>query len=131
GPLTSGAKQTLIEAGIPSEQIDIFEVPGSYELPQAANWLAQVGRYDAIICIGCVIKGETSHNEYINHTVASKLADIALSYSLPVIFGVLTPNNYEQALERAGGKFGNKGSEAAVAALEMLDLQASLPIEVE
>lgn len=120
GALSNGAIKTLKDHGVPTENIIQIDVPGTYELTLAAQKLAQYDNVDAIICIGCVIKGETSHNEYINHAVAQGLTDVSLKYDKPVIFGVLTPNDKQQAIDRAGGKYGNKGDEAAITAIKML-----------
>ncbi len=120
--LTKGAFDTLIQNGIKKENISNFLVPGSYELSFAAQKIAQNPEIDAIICIGCVIQGETKHNDYINHAVAQGLTQVSLKYDKPVIFGVLTPNNQQQAVDRAGGKHGNKGDEAAITAIKMLGI---------
>ena len=95
-------------------------VPGSFELSLGAQWMAEREDIDAVICIGCVIKGETPHSDYICHAVAQGLKDVTLKYNKPVIFGVLTPLSYEQAKDRAGGRYGNKGDEAAISAIRML-----------
>lgn len=120
--LMQGAKNTLLHYGVEKENIVIVNVPGSYELSFAAQKLAQKPDIDAVICIGCVIKGETKHNDYINHAVAQGLTNVSLKYNKPVIFGVLTPNTQQQALDRAGGKYGNKGDEAAITAIKMLGI---------
>ncbi len=117
--LMKGCNETLKLHSVDEEDILISFVPGTFELPYAAKVLAQKHRLAAVICIGCVIKGETSHNEYINRSVAHALQDLNLQFDIPFIFGVLTPNNEQQALDRAGGKYGNKGTEAAVTALKM------------
>jgi len=125
--LRDGAKNTLITHGIPEDQINMYNVPGAFELPTAARWvLTHKEKVDAVICIGCVIKGETSHNEYINHAVAKGLTQLSLGTGKPVIYGVLTPNSMEQAQDRAGGKYGNKGDEAAATTLQMLSLKKNL-----
>ena len=121
--LAEGAYQTLLSHGVPAENIIRGNVPGSYELTTASQWFAQRDDIAAVIAIGAVIKGETLHNEYINHSVAQGLVNVSLKYDKPVIFGVLTPNNMEQALDRAGGKHGNKGDEAAITALKMVSLK--------
>jgi 6,7-dimethyl-8-ribityllumazine synthase len=121
--LFSGAYQTLIANGATPENIVRGNVPGSYELSLAAQWFAQRTDIDAVIAIGCVIQGETKHNDYINHAVAQGLTNVALKTNKPVIFGVLTPNTQQQALDRAGGIHGNKGDEAAITAVKMLGLQ--------
>lgn len=126
GSLREGAIDVLLHYGISRENIKEVSVPGSFELPMGARSLLKHKKYDAIICIGCVIKGETSHNEYINQAVATGLTQLGLTSGVPCIFGILTPNNMEQALERAGGSHGNKGVEAAVTALSMISLAQSL-----
>lgn len=120
--LASGAKNTLLHYGVANENIVEVMVPGSYELSFGAQKMAQRPDIDAVICIGCVIQGETKHNNYINHAVAQGLTQVSLKYNKPVIFGVLTPNTQEQALDRAGGKYGNKGDEAAITAIKMLGI---------
>ena len=126
GLLYEGAYQTLLRYGASTDCIRRFNVPGSYELSFGAQLAAQRPDIDAVIAIGCVIQGETKHNDYINHAVAQGLTNVSLKYNKPVVFGVLTPNSQEQALERAGGKYGNKGDEAAITAIKMLALQRSL-----
>ncbi|WP_234736551.1 6,7-dimethyl-8-ribityllumazine synthase [Tellurirhabdus bombi] len=121
--LFDGAYQTLIQYGAKAENIIRGNVPGSFELSLGANWFAQRNDIDAVIAIGCVIQGETKHNDYINHAVAQGLTNVGLKTGKPVIFGVLTPNNQQQALDRAGGVHGNKGDEAAMTAIKMLGLQ--------
>ncbi len=105
-------------------KVERFDVAGSFELPYAANHLAGYGIYDVIICIGVVIKGETKHFDFICQSVAQGITKASLDNDIPIIFGVLTPDTLEQARERAGGKFGNKGEEAAYAALQMLDFKS-------
>lgn len=118
--LFEGCKQTLLDHEVEEENIPVLTVPGAYELPQGGRILLSKHRnLDAIICLGCVIKGETSHNEYINYAVANALMQMGLSSGKPCIFGVLTPNTKEQAVQRAGGEHGNKGVEAAITALRM------------
>jgi 6,7-dimethyl-8-ribityllumazine synthase len=121
--LQKGCYDFLIEKGASADDIKCVDVPGSYELPMGAKILMGTERYDAIICIGCVIKGETKHDEYISNAVANAIAQLGILSSIPVIFGVLTPNNMEQALERSGGKHGNKGIEAAATAIKMAVLR--------
>lgn len=121
--LQDACKETLIKAGIKAENIYMVEVPGTFEIPAACKILLQTYGLDAVIGIGCVIKGETSHNEYINHAVATGLTQLSIISGKPCIFGVLTPNDMDQAMDRAGGKYGNKGVEAANAALEMIALK--------
>lgn len=124
--LFEGARNTLLSQGVKEENIIRGNVPGSYELTLASQWYAQRSDIAAVIAVGAVIKGETLHNEYINHSVAQGLVNVSLKYDKPVVFGVLTPNNMEQALERAGGKHGNKGDEAAITALKMVSLKKKI-----
>lgn len=123
--LYEGCYDTLIKHGAKEENIHTIQVPGAFELPQGARILAKNKSMDATICLGCVIKGETSHNEYINMSVAQTLQNLAMAAGKPFIFGLLTPNDKQQALDRAGGKYGNKGVEAAVTALRMAALSKS------
>ncbi|MBC8109916.1 MAG: 6,7-dimethyl-8-ribityllumazine synthase [Verrucomicrobia bacterium] len=118
--LFEGAFQTLVKQGAKPENIIRKDVPGSYELSLAAQKMAQIPEIDAVICLGCVIQGETRHFEFICQAVAQGLTQVALKYDKPVIFGVLTPDTQAQALDRAGGKHGNKGDEAAITAIKML-----------
>ncbi|MEM8583470.1 MAG: 6,7-dimethyl-8-ribityllumazine synthase [Bacteroidota bacterium] len=121
--LLEACRETLLESGVNPEELHIMHVPGTFELPTAARLLAMEKKLDAIICLGCVIKGETDHDVYINTAVSQGLVNLSLALNgLPVIFGVLTPNNEQQALDRAGGKHGNKGVEAATTALKMAAL---------
>jgi 6,7-dimethyl-8-ribityllumazine synthase len=122
GSMRDAAVETLMQSGIPEENIIVYPVPGSFELPTAAAFLCESGTVHAVICIGCVIQGETRHFEFICQSVSQGISRVGLDYLMPVIFGVLTTDTYEQALERAGGKHGNKGVEAAAAALKMLGL---------
>jgi 6,7-dimethyl-8-ribityllumazine synthase len=119
-----GAYDTLLANGVMPQNVVRVNVPGSFELTLAAQILAQQADIDAVIAIGCVIQGETKHNDYINHAVAQGLTNVSLKYNKPVIFGVLTPNTQQQALDRAGGVHGNKGDEAAITAIKMLKLYA-------
>ena len=121
--LYKGCFETLEKHGASKENIQTLQVPGSFELPIGAKILAGAHRLDAVICIGCVIKGETSHNEYINSAVATGLMGMSIASGIPCIFGLLTPNDEQQAKDRAGGKHGNKGVEAAVTAIRMADLR--------
>ena len=121
-PLAQGVVDTLLKHGAKEENIIFANVPGTFELSLGAQRFALRYDIDAVICIGCVIQGETKHNDYINQAVAHGLTDVSLKYDKPVIFGVLTPNTLEQALDRAGGKHGNKGDEAAITAIKMLSL---------
>jgi len=113
---------TLIKHGAKSENIHIRHVPGTFELPMGARIVMGQEKVDAAICLGCVIKGETEHDVYINNAVASGIMNLGLTTKKPVIFGVLTPNNMQQAQDRAGGKYGNKGVEAATTAIRMVHL---------
>ncbi|MBK6265531.1 6,7-dimethyl-8-ribityllumazine synthase [Marivirga sp. S37H4] len=124
--LFSGAYQTLIDQGAQKENIIKHYVPGSFELSMAAQWLAAKKEIDAVICLGCVIQGETKHFDFICDAVAHGITNVSLKYNKPVIFGVLTPNTQQQALDRAGGKHGNKGDEAAITAIKMLGLAEQL-----
>jgi len=113
---------TLNEFDCPDENIINIEVPGAFELPSAAKMLLANHKLDAVICIGCIIRGETKHDEYISSAVASGIMTLSIASGKPVIFGVLTPNDKQQALDRAGGKYGNKGVEAAHTAIRMIHL---------
>jgi len=125
--LLNGAKDTLKQAGVLDTNIEILYVPGSFELPWGARQLMKPGKRDAVICLGCLIQGETKHDEYIASAVASGIMQLGLMSGVPVIFGVLTTNTEEQAKDRAGGKHGNKGSEAAAAALQMASIKSGDP----
>lgn len=124
--LLAGAIQTLKDAGIPDDQIDVAWVPGAWEIPLIAEEMAASERFAAILTLGAVIKGETSHDEHINRQVSLSLGEIALESGVPVAFGVLTVNTLEQAIHRSGGNVGNKGVECAQAALEMVRLLEKL-----
>jgi 6,7-dimethyl-8-ribityllumazine synthase len=124
--LYEGCYDTLLKHGAKPENIHTVQVPGSFELPAGARMLHGQKNPDAVICLGCVIKGETQHNEYINQAVAQGLVNLSLATGKAFIFGVLTPDNEQQALDRAGGKHGNKGVEAAIAAIRMAALQRDL-----
>ena len=118
--LYSGAYQTLLQHGVKAEHILRKQVPGSFELTLGAQWCAQQKEIDAVICLGCVIQGETRHFDFICDAVAQGITQVNLTYNKPVIFGVLTTQTQQQALDRAGGKHGNKGDEAAITAIKML-----------
>lgn len=120
--LYEGCLDTLLKHGVSEAKIHVVQVPGAFELPAAARIIAYREKVDAVICIGCVIKGETQHDEYINNAVAQGLVNLSIASGKPFIYGVLTPNTHEQALDRAGGKYGNKGVEAAVTGLRMAAL---------
>lgn len=123
-PLLGGARAYLAGHGV--EKIEVVHVPGSWELPLAIGWMAQSGRFDALVALGCVIRGGTPHFEYVAGEMAKGLAQAQNTHGLPVGFGVLTTDSLEQALERAGSKMGNKGWEAAAASLEMALLRRRL-----
>jgi 6,7-dimethyl-8-ribityllumazine synthase len=125
--LYTGCYDTLIRHGAQPEHIYTMQVPGTFELPTGARILSAQQNVDAMICLGCVIKGETSHNEYINHAVANGLVNLGLTTGKAHIFGVLTPNDLQQAKDRAGGQHGNKGVEAAVTAIRMAALRTRKP----
>jgi 6,7-dimethyl-8-ribityllumazine synthase len=127
GKLLAGASETLVKGGINSDDILVAWVPGAWEIPLVARRLARSGQFAAVLCLGAVIKGETTHDEHINRQVSLSLGQIALEFDLPVLFGVLTCNTMEQAIHRAGGNVGNKGVECAAAALEMVRLLRQLP----
>ncbi len=118
--LLSGALEILKKHGVQDQNITVKTVPGSFELSLGAQWFAQQPDTDAVIALGCIIQGETRHFDFISQAVANGLTDVGLKYNKPVIFGVLTPDNAQQAEDRAGGKHGNKGDEAAITALKML-----------
>lgn len=120
--LLGGAKDALIRHGVKEDDIDVAWVPGSFEIPLVAKKLAQTGKYDAIICLGAVIRGATPHFEYIAAEAAKGIARVGLDTGLPISFGVITADTLEQAIERAGTKEGNKGFDAAVDAIEMANL---------
>ncbi len=124
--LVEGAVDALVRHGADAASIDIAKVPGAFELPLAAQRLAQSGRYDALICLGAVIRGSTPHFDYVAAEVSKGLASVGLASGLPVAFGVLTTDTIEQAIERAGTKAGNKGFEAAVTAIEMANFLKKL-----
>ncbi len=124
--LLDGAAKTLMRLGIRKDHISVHYVPGSFELPLGAQFIAEYEKPDAVICLGCVIQGETRHFDFICQGVTQGITDLNLKYNLPIIFGVLTTDTLEQAKDRAGGKHGNKGDEAAVTALKMIHMKRSL-----
>ena len=124
--LLAGARSALERHGVREEDVDVAWVPGAFELPIAARRLAESRRYDALVCLGAVIRGETPHFEYIAAETARGIGQVAQDTGVPTIFGVITPSTLEQALERAGGKVGNKGYDAAVSAIEMANLMRRL-----
>jgi len=125
--LLAGAQETLRSRGVPDDAIDVAWAPGAFEVPMVAERLAATRRYAAVICLGAVIRGETTHDQHINRAVSLGFAETARQWGLPVLFGVLTCDTLEQAIHRSGGNVGNKGSECADAALEMIDLYRQLP----
>lgn len=125
GALLNGAIDGLLNNGAKEEDIQILEVPGSYELISGADIALRNKNFDAIICLGCVIQGETKHFDFICDAVANGLSNVSIKYNKPVIFGVLTTDNVQQALDRAGGKHGNKGEEAAITAIQMAHMSKS------
>ncbi|HJZ54216.1 MAG TPA: 6,7-dimethyl-8-ribityllumazine synthase [Gemmataceae bacterium] len=125
--LVTGAVDALKRHGVTDDRIDLVRVPGSFEIPPIARRLGKSGKYAAVICLGCVIRGETDHYDHVAGAAASGIASAALDCGVPVIFGVLTCDTLEQAINRAGAKAGNKGFEAAVAAIEMVNLMKQLP----
>ena len=124
--LISGAEDALLRHGADGDNITLAWVPGAFEIPFAAKQMAHSGKYDAVICLGTVIRGSTSHYDYVCNEVSKGVASIGLESGVPVLFGVLTTENIEQAIERAGTKAGNKGYDSAMAAIEMVDLQRKL-----
>ena len=120
--LLSGALDALVRNGATEEDIEVFKVPGAFEIPQVARRMALSKKYDAVICLGAVIRGATPHFEYIAAEVSKGIAMIGMESEIPVAFGVLTTDNLEQAIERAGSKAGNKGWDAALSAIEMANL---------
>ena len=124
--LYEGAYKTLIDCKAKKENIIRVNVPGSFELPLGAQSLFLQQKVDAVICLGCVIQGETRHFEFICNAVANGLTDLSIMHKAPFVFGVLTTNNLQQAIDRAGGKHGNKGVEAALTAVKMVELQSQL-----
>ena len=125
--LLNGAVDCLLRHGGTEDALTVVYVPGAFELPQAALQLAHSGRVDAIICLGCVIRGQTPHFDYIAGEVAKGIAQVSLSTGVPVTFGIVTADALEQAIDRAGAKTGNKGADAARAAIEMANLLAAIP----
>ena len=124
--LLDGALKSLKENKVNENNIDIVKVPGAFEIPLAAEKLASLKKYDTILCLGAVIRGETPHFDYVAGAASTGILQVSLKYSLPIAFGVLTTNNVEQAVERAGGKHGNKGYDIAITALEMADLMKKI-----
>ncbi len=124
--LLAGAQDGLRRHGVEAEKVDVAWVPGSFEIPLVARKLAESGRYQAVVCLGAVVRGETPHFEYVATQVSSGIARAALETGVPLIFGIITADSLEEALERAGGKMGNKGCDAAVSAIEMANLMRGM-----
>ena len=120
--LIGGAEDMLKRHGVTDNDISLFWVPGAFEIPAAAKKIAESNKFDAIICLGCVIRGATPHFDYVSAEVSKGIAAVGMQSKIPVVFGVLTTDNIEQAIERAGTKAGNKGADAAVSAIEMVNL---------
>jgi len=120
--MLAGAREALTKHGVRDDDVDVAWVPGAFELPLAARKLAESHRYDAVVCLGAVIRGETPHFDYVAGAAARGVLDVGRDTGVPAVFGVVTPNTHEQALERAGGKKGNKGFDAVVTAIEMANL---------
>jgi 6,7-dimethyl-8-ribityllumazine synthase len=127
GKLLAGATDALVRHGAAADDIDVVRVPGSFEIPLVAQKLAESKKYDAVICLGAVIRGQTPHFEYVASEVAKGVAQVAMKTGVPTIFGVITSDTLEQAIERAGTKAGNKGADAAMSAIEMANLFRTLP----
>ncbi len=125
--LLAGALTTLAQHQVPDEAVDVCHAPGAFEIPLIADRLAHSGGYLAVICLGAVVRGETTHDQHINRAVSLSLSKTSRQSGVPVLFGVLTCDTLEQAIHRSGGNVGNKGSECALAALTMIDLLGQLP----
>lgn len=124
--LIGGAEDALVRHGVETDDIELAWVPGAFEIPVVAQKMAQSGKYDAVLCLGAVIKGSTSHYDYVCAEVSKGVATVSLNTGVPTLFGVLTTDNIEQAIERAGTKAGNKGYDVACAAIEMVDLMKNM-----
>ncbi len=127
--LLAGAQDCLLRHGAAPEDIEIFRVPGSFELPLAARRVARTGRFHAVVCLGAILRGQTSHFDFVASQAARGISQVGLDVDLPVIFGVITTETVEQAVDRAGARAGNRGAEAAMSAIEMADLMDQLPAE--
>ena len=125
-PLLAGAQDAFTRHGVPADRLDVVRVPGSFEIPLIAQTLAESGKYAGVICLGCVIRGETDHYDHVAGAATNGILNAGLKTGVPVIYGVLTCETLEQALHRAGAKAGNKGFEAAVTAIEMANLLVKL-----
>lgn len=126
--LLAGAQEALAKHGVDPERVDVVHVPGSFELPLTAQRLAETGRYQAVVCLGCVLRGETPHFDYVAGQAASGIARVGLDTRVPVIFGVVTADTLQQALDRVGGREGNKGFDAVLAAIEMANLMKRIDV---
>ena len=126
GGLLKGAQETLLKHGLKEENLNVHFVPGSFELPLGAQFFLEEGETDAVVCLGCVIQGQTKHFDYVCQGLTKGIVDVSLKYNKPVIFGVLTDNTEQQSIDRSGGKLGNKGDEAAITAIKMIDLKSKL-----
>ena len=124
--LLGGAVDGLVRHGVEEENITAAWVPGAFEIPVAASKMAQSGKYDAVICVGAVIRGDTSHYDYVCNEVSKGIAQVSLATGVPVMFGVITTENIEQAISRAGSKSGNKGYDCALSAIEMVNLMGQI-----
>lgn len=124
--LVSGAEGALVSHDVDTEDIDLIYVPGAFEIPLAAKTLAESGNYDAVVALGCVIRGSTTHYDYVCNEAAKGISQAGLTTGVPVMFGILTTENIEQAIERAGTKAGNKGAETATGAIEMANLMKKI-----
>jgi 6,7-dimethyl-8-ribityllumazine synthase len=124
--LLSGAMDGLLRHEMKEEDIDVAWVPGAFEIPLVAQRMAKSGKYDAVICLGAVIRGSTSHYDYVCNEVSKGIANVSLASDIPVLFGVVTTENIEQAIERAGTKAGNKGYDCALSAIEMVNLMREM-----
>ncbi|WP_352399973.1 6,7-dimethyl-8-ribityllumazine synthase [Anaerotignum sp.] len=126
GKLIEGAEDALLRHGVNADHISLVRVPGAFEIPAAAKLMVKSGAYDAIICLGAVIRGATTHYDYVCSEVSKGIAHLSMETDTPVLFGVVTTENIEQAIERAGTKAGNKGYDVALAAIEMVNLSAEI-----
>ena len=126
-PLLAGAQDAFARHGVAADRLDVIRVPGSFEIPLVAQKLAQSAQYAAVICLGCIIRGDTDHYDHVAGAATNGILNAGLNSGVPVIYGVLTCESLEQAIHRAGAKSGNKGFEAAVTAIEMANLLAKLP----
>ena len=129
--LLGGAMDALVRHGVADSDVDVAWVPGAFEIPLVASKMAKSGKYDAVICLGAVIRGSTSHYDYVCNEVSKGIATVSLESGVPVLFGVLTTENIEQAIERAGTKAGNKGYDCAVSAIEMVNLLREMDTAAE